>query len=139
MLIGEYEHSLDPKGRIIVPQKMRDALGDQFVITKGLDDCLFVYPMNEWAKFEERINGMPLTQAKGLQRFFFSRACEALPDKQGRVLIPQELRDYAGLTKDVVIIGASVRAEIWDKARWERENQEMSSQEAQLLLEKLGF
>lgn len=122
MLIGEYQHNIDPKGRVIVPSKFREDLGDCFYITKGLDGCLFVLSPKEWAKLQERISAMPVSKARGLQRFFFSGAVEAEPDKQGRILIPQVLRDYAGLTKDITFIGASSRAEIWDSAHWNEFN-----------------
>lgn len=118
MLIGEYQHSIDPKGRVIVPARFREDLGDGFFVTKGLDGCLFVLSPKEWSKLEARIGAMPISKARGLQRFFFSGAVEAQPDRQGRILLPQPLRDYAGLTKDVTFIGASNRAEIWDTDRW---------------------
>jgi len=118
MLIGEYQHNIDPKGRVIVPAKFREDLGERFYITKGLDGCLFVLSGVEWERLQEKIRQMPISKARGLQRFFFSGAAEVEPDKQGRVLIPQQLRDYAQIQKDVAVIGASSRAEIWDAARW---------------------
>lgn len=118
MLIGEYRHNTDAKGRVIVPAKFREDLGECFYITKGLDGCLFVFPPDEWAKLQEKIGSMPVSKTRGLQRFFFSGAAEVQPDKQGRVLIPQILRDYAKLKKDVTFIGASSRAEIWDTQNW---------------------
>ena len=122
MLIGEYQHNIDPKGRVIMPSKFREDLGSSFFITKGLDGCLFVLSPDEWTRMQEKIGAMPLSRARGLQRFFFSGAVEAQPDRQGRFLIPQPLRDYAALSKDVTIIGASSRAEIWDTERWEAFN-----------------
>ncbi len=118
MLIGEYQHNIDPKGRVIVPAKFREDLGDGFYVTKGLDGCLFVLSPAEWTRLQEKISAMPISKARGLQRFFFSGAVEAEPDRQGRILIPQPLRDYAGLSKDVTFIGASSRAELWDTAHW---------------------
>ncbi|OCN00678.1 division/cell wall cluster transcriptional repressor MraZ [Clostridium sp. W14A] len=118
MLIGEYQHSIDLKGRVIVPARFREDLGDNFYVTKGLDGCLFVLSPAEWNRLQEKISAMPISKARGLQRFFFSGAVEAQPDRQGRVLLPQTLRDYAGLEKDVTFIGASSRAEIWDTERW---------------------
>ncbi|MVB10587.1 Transcriptional regulator MraZ [Caprobacter fermentans] len=118
MLIGEYQHSIDLKGRVIVPARFREDLGDNFYVTKGLDGCLFVLSPSEWNRLQEKISAMPISKARGLQRFFFSGAVEAQPDRQGRVLLPQTLRDYAGLEKDVTFIGASSRAEIWDTERW---------------------
>ncbi|QAT50149.1 transcriptional regulator MraZ [Caproiciproducens sp. NJN-50] len=118
MLIGEYQHTIDPKGRVIVPARFREDLGDNFYVTKGLDGCLFVLSPKEWDRLQEKISAMPISKARGLQRFFFSGAVEAQPDRQGRVLLPQALRDYAQLAKDVTFIGASSRAEIWDTDRW---------------------
>lgn len=118
MLIGEYQHTIDPKGRVIVPARFREDLGDNFYVTKGLDGCLFVLSPKEWNRLQEKVSAMPISKARGLQRFFFSGAVEAQPDRQGRVLLPQALRDYALLEKDVTFIGASSRAEIWDTNRW---------------------
>ena len=110
MLIGEYQHTLDPKGRVNFPARLRESLGSTFIITKGLDNCLYVYSMEEWKVLEDKIRALPMSKSRNLQRFFFAGAAEAEPDKQGRVLIPAHLREYAGLTKDVTVIGASVRA-----------------------------
>jgi MraZ protein len=118
MLIGEYQHTIDLKGRVIVPARFREDLGDSFYVTKGLDGCLFVLSPKEWNRLQEKISAMPISKARGLQRFFFSGAVEAQPDRQGRVLLPQALRDYAQLEKDVTFIGASSRAEIWNTGRW---------------------
>lgn len=118
MLIGEYQHNIDPKGRVIVPAKFREDLGEHFYITKGLDGCLFVLSLQEWTRLQNKVEAMPISKARGLQRFFFSGAAEVEPDKQGRILIPQPLRDHAGLSKDITFIGASSRAEIWDTQHW---------------------
>ena len=118
MLIGEYQHTIDPKGRVIVPARFREDLGDSFYVTKGLDGCLFVLSPTEWNRLEEKVSAMPISKARGLQRFLFSGAVEVQPDRQGRVLLPQPLRDYAKLRKDVTFIGASSRAEIWDTESW---------------------
>ncbi|NLY44434.1 MAG: division/cell wall cluster transcriptional repressor MraZ [Tissierella sp.] len=121
MFIGEYQHTLDTKGRIIVPSKFREELGDEFVITKGLDNCLFVYPQNEWKVLEDKLKTLPLTNkdARAFVRFFFSGACESTLDKQGRVLIPANLREHSKIDKDAVVIGVSTRLEIWSKEEWE--------------------
>lgn len=121
MYMSQYNHTVDTKGRIIVPSKFRDTTGDAFVITKGLDGCLFAYDYESWAGFEEKLKDLPMNNQKTRQvvRFFLAGAAEVEIDKQGRTLIPQNLREYAGLTKDVVLIGAGTRFEIWDKARWE--------------------
>lgn len=139
MLIGEYQHSLDPKGRVNFPVKLREGLGAQFILTKGLDNCLFVYSAEEWAALEEKIRALPMSKSRGVQRFFFAGAAEVEPDKQGRVLIPNNLREYAGLTKDIMIIGASVRAEIWDKDRWQASCEELTSDMVAEAMDDLGF
>lgn len=120
MLIGEYAHSLDSKGRVNFPAKLRESLGSRFFITKGLDGCLFVYSEEEWKALENKIRALPMSKGRQLQRFFFAGAAEAEPDKQGRVLIPNSLREYAGLEKDIMFVGTLVRAEIWDKEKWEQ-------------------
>lgn len=120
MFIGEYEHSVDAKGRLIMPAKLRDEIGEKFVVTKGLDGCLFAYSQTEWLAFEEKLRTLPLTSknARDFTRFFLSGAIECEIDKQGRFLITSNLRDFAGLEKDVVIIGVNTRIEIWSKEKW---------------------
>lgn len=120
MFIGEYNHTLDDKGRITIPSKFRDGLGDEFVITKGLDSCLFVYPKDEWKIFEDKLKTLPLTSkdARAFVRFFFAGASQCNLDKQNRVLLPQNLRIHSELQKEAVIIGVSTRIEIWSKEKW---------------------
>lgn len=120
MLIGEYEHSLDSKGRLIMPSKLREHMGEKFVITKGLDGCLFGFSQNEWEIFEEKLKTLPITQknARNFVRFFLSGAVECEIDKQGRFLISSNLREIAGLEKEVIIIGVGTRIEIWNKNKW---------------------
>jgi MraZ protein len=122
MFMGEYQHSLDDKGRIIIPAKFRDALGSTFVITRGLDNCLFVYPAEEWAQMESKLKALPLmkSDARAFTRFFLSGATECELDKQGRANIPANLREHAGLQSQAVVIGVSSRVEIWSKERWEQ-------------------
>ena len=124
MLIGEFEHSLDAKGRLIMPAKLRESIGDSFVITKGLDGCLFAFSKTEWTNFEEKLKALPLSNrnSREFTRFFLSGATECEIDKQGRFLIPTNLRDSAGLTKEVVIIGVGTRIEFWDKEKWNNYN-----------------
>lgn len=124
MLTGEFNHNIDPKGRLIIPSKFREALGENFVITKGLDGCLFVYPDNEWKIFEEKLRTLPLTNkdARTFTRFFLGSAVDGGLDKQGRVLISSALRTFASLEKDVVLVGVLDRLEIWDKAKWDERN-----------------
>ena len=124
MLIGEYEHSLDTKGRLILPAKIREDMGETFIITKGLDGCLFGFSQTEWANFEEKLKTLPLTNknARDFVRFFLSGATECEMDKQGRFLIVANLREYANLEKDAVIIGVGTRIEIWNKEKWKAYN-----------------
>ena len=127
MLTGEFNHSTDTKGRLIIPSKFRDILGDDFVITKGLDGCLFLYPANEWKIFEEKLRTLPLTNknARTFTRFFLGSAVDGGLDKQSRVLISSALRAFAGLDKEVVLVGVLDRVEIWDKAKWDENNTEV--------------
>ena len=120
MFMGEYNHTVDPKGRLIIPSKFREELGDEFVVTKGLDGCLFVFPNSEWQAFEEKLKKLPLTNksARQFARFFVAGATPCELDKQGRILLPQTLREFAGLEKDVVLTGMLNRVEIWSKAQW---------------------
>ena len=121
MFMGEFQHNIDDKGRVIIPAKFRDELGDLFVITRGLDKALFVYPLDEWKIIEEKLKTLPFTKADAhkFTRFFFSGAVESEIDKQGRVIIPNNLRNYAFLTKECVVIGVSNRIEIWSKDYWD--------------------
>ena len=126
MLIGEFEHSLDAKGRLIMPAKIREDIGDKFIITKGLDGCLFGFSKKEWDNFEEKLKTLPLTNknARDFVRFFLSGATECEVDKQGRFLIAGNLREYASLEKDAVITGVGTRIEIWNKDKWKVYNSE---------------
>ncbi|WP_373896243.1 division/cell wall cluster transcriptional repressor MraZ [Virgibacillus natechei] len=121
MFMGEFQHNIDTKGRIIVPSKFREELGASFVVTRGLDKCLFAYSMNEWKILEEKLKKLPLTKkdARAFTRFFFSGAVECEVDKQGRINIPQPLRNYAALDKECVVIGVSNRIEFWASENWE--------------------
>lgn len=121
MFMGEYNHTVDAKGRLIVPSKFRENLGDEFVVTKGLDGCLFVYDNNEWTAFEEKLKTLPLTnkEARQFVRFFLAGAASLEVDKQGRILLPANLREFAGLDKEAVLIGVASRIEIWSKERYE--------------------
>lgn len=124
MFMGEYSHNIDAKNRLIMPAKFREQLGDKFVATKGLDGCLFVYPISEWETIESKFREIPLTtkDARKFSRFFFAGAAECEIDKQGRVLIPGVLKEYAGLEKDVVLVGVLNRIEIWAKDKWLEDN-----------------
>jgi MraZ protein len=120
MFMGEYLHVIDTKGRVIIPAKFREALGVRFIATKGLDHCLFVYPMPEWTALEQKLRTLPFTQSdvRAFVRFFFSGATECEVDKQGRILLPANLREYAQLEKEIVLVGVSTRVEIWSQALW---------------------
>ena len=120
MFMGEYNHTIDAKGRLIIPSKFRELLGEEFVLTKGLDGCLSIYPMDEWKAFEEKLRALPLTNknARTFTRFFVAGATNCELDKQGRSLGPQTLREFAGLEKDVVLTGNLNRIEVWSKEKW---------------------
>ena len=139
MLLGEYRHSLDAKGRLIMPARFREALGDTFVVTKGLDNCLFVYPEAEWLRISSRLQELPLTRsdARAFVRLFLAGATEADTDGQGRVLLPLPLREYAAIVKDVCLIGVGTRIEIWDKGLWEKYVQR-SEEDYGLLADKMA-
>ncbi len=136
---GEYKHSIDAKGRLAIPAKLREELGEHFTVTKGLDGCLAVYPEAEWEGLEQRIRSMPMSKARDLQRFFFSAAFDAELDSQGRILLPANLRKYAGLTKETVVIGAFNHAEIWDAEKWAQYNDNINEERIIEAMEELGF
>ena len=119
-LMGAYHHAIDDKGRLTLPARIRDALGPVFVVTKGLDNCLFLYPNDEWEALEAKLRALPLTnrEARQFVRLFFAGASECRPDGQGRVLLPLALREYAGLEREGVIVGALTRVEVWKPEAW---------------------
>ena len=141
MFMGEYNHTVDTKGRLIVPSKFREQLGDEFVVTKGLDGCLFVYSKSEWENIEEKFRNVPLTtkDARKFARFFFAGAASCEVDKQGRILLPAHLREFAGLEKDVVLVGVGSRVEIWSKDKWEAMNSDADMDEITGAMEGLGL
>lgn len=120
MFIGEFNHNIDAKGRAIVPSKFRDELGDKFIVTKGMDGCLFLYTMSAWEAYVEKLSKLPTTNpgARRFVRIMTSGASECEPDGNGRIMIPANLREFAGITKEIVTIGANDRVEIWDKQKW---------------------
>ena len=124
MFRGEYSHSVDPKGRLIIPSKFRELLGHEFNVTRGLDGCLFVYPMNEWEEFEGKLKKLPLTDknARAFARFMTAGATSCELDKQGRILLPATLRRFAGIEKDVILAGLLNHIEIWSQERWNENN-----------------
>ena len=122
MLMGEYHHNIDEKGRIIIPSRLRDELGDNVIVTRGLDDCLFLYSMDEWSLLVSKLKSLPFTKrdARNFSRMFLSGATGCLFDKQGRVKISSPLIDYASLNHECVIIGVNDRIEIWSKEKWDK-------------------
>ena len=141
MLIGEYEHSLDVKGRLIMPAKIREDIGDKFIITKGLDGCLFGFSQNEWLNFETKLKSLPLSDknARNFVRFFLSGATECEIDKQGRFLLPNNLRVAANLEKEVIILGVGTRLEIWNKEIWAKCDENISADEIAENMSMLGI
>ena len=143
MFMGEYNHTIDPKGRVIIPAKFREELGERFTIAKGMNDgCLFLYPAGEWQKLAEEFKKAPLIHPlmRKFVREFFSGSDGTEMDKQGRALVPQNLREYAGIEKDCVVIGAMTRVELWSKERWDaRENEPLDMDEVAEVLAEYGI
>ncbi len=140
MFTGEYNHSIDAKGRVIVPSKFREQLGEEFVVTKGLDGCLFVYPKSEWEGIEEKFRALPSNaQTRRFMRFFFAGAATCEVDKQGRILIPTNLREHADLQKDIVSAGVLNRVEIWNRDRWVESSNFDDMNEVAEHMAELGF
>ncbi len=140
MLIGEYQHNIDKKGRVFIPAKLREDLGEVFFVTKGLDNtCLFIYPQAEWDKLGAGIRTLPMKDSMRLQRFLFGDAAEMECDAQGRVCIPQKLRGYAELEGATTIIGAYNRVEIWNAEKWEKAYEGYSPDSVMDLMEDLKF
>ena len=126
MLMGTYSHSLDAKGRLIIPAKLREELGASFIITKSPDSCLSVYSKEEWENFIGALSKLPKISsepARRVRRFYFGNSTELEPDKQGRIVIPQELRTFANLTKDIALVGVDDHLEIWDMDTWNKYNE----------------
>lgn len=139
MLIGEFKHTLDDKKRMALPATFRRELGKKVVITRGLDNCLFVYPTKTWQKVSEKLSGLSMGQAdsRGFSRFMFAGAVETEVDSMGRVLIPDFLKSFAGLSTKVVVAGLNDRLEIWDENRW-KDNTQRIEKQADVLAQKLG-
>ncbi|MFC1756832.1 division/cell wall cluster transcriptional repressor MraZ [Patescibacteria group bacterium] len=139
MLIGEFTHNIDVKKRIAIPSKFRKDLGKRAVVTRGLDNCLFVYPMNEWEKVAEKLSTLPMGQAdnRNFARLFLAGAVDVSLDSMGRILVPDYLKKFAGLKDKVVITGVHKKLEIWDEKSWEKYKEEMEKQ-TDILAEKLG-
>ena len=139
MLMGEYRCTLDDKGRVNFPAKFRDEMGDSFIVTRWLDDCVIAFPEDEWERIAEKLAEKSVVKSRNVQRFLYSGAGEATPDKQGRILIPVPLREHAKLKKDVVVIGVGRYAEIWDADAWSGMNEGMASGDIAQAMEGLDF
>ena len=139
MLIGEYTHNIDAKKRLSLPSTWRKELGKKLVVTRGLDNCLFVYPLKEWQRISEKISQLPFGQAdtRGFSRFFLSGAVEVEVDTVGRILVPDFLKEFAGFSTKVVLAGIHDRVEMWDENRWSEYKRRIEGQ-ADALAEKLG-
>jgi len=141
MFRGEYVHTIDAKGRMIVPSKLRDSLGDAFVLTKGLDECLMAYSADEWQNFEEKLQSLPVTNsnARKLVRHFSGGAADVMLDSQGRILVPANLRKYASLDKEVVFLGMGNRVEIWSQEKYSEYGTYEDMDEVASALEDMGI
>lgn len=138
-MTGTYEHSIDAKGRPFIPAKLREELGVTFYLAMGVDECLAIYPQETWNRFTEKFASLPMSQSAAM-RPLFANASKCELDSQGRIVIPQKLRKYAGLEKDAVIIGVNDRAEIWSAETWNaREEEEMTPEKMKACLAALGF
>ena len=139
MLIGRYEYSLDAKSRVTFPPKMRAEMGETFYITKWLDGCIICYAEAEWNRIAEILKAKSVVKTRDIQRMLYANAMDVTPDKQGRILLPQYLKNHANITKDVIIIGAGNHVEIWDKAAYEKQENEMDFAEIESAMEELEF
>ena len=139
MLIGEYTHTIDSKKRIALPAKFRKELGKKVVVTHGLDGCLFLYPLSEWSRISEKLSGLGMAQSdtRGFNRFILSGAVDMEIDSLGRIVIPEFLREFAGLRQKVVFTGVHNRVEVWNERRW-REYKKRIERQADMMAEKLG-
>ncbi len=141
MFMSEYNHTIDTKGRLIIPAKFREALGEEFVVSKGMDGCLFVYANEDWSEFEKKLTSLPLInkEARQFARFFLAGAASVEVDKQGRILLPSNLRGFAELDKDVVLVGVGSRIEIWSKEKWEAVSEADDMDAVTKAMEELGL
>ena len=140
MFMGQYEHSIDTKGRVIIPAKYREELGENYVVTRGLDGCLFLYPQQEWQNFVEKLQKLPSNQnTRKMQRQFLSKAMEVVLDKQGRILVPSLLREIAALEKEVVFVGMMNRVEVWDKERLKQQEMQEDDEALEETMDELDI
>ena len=141
MFMSEYNHTIDAKGRLIIPSKFRELLGEEFVVSKGMDGCLFVYANDDWNAFEQKLTSLPLInkEARQFARFFLAGAAQVEVDKQGRILLPAALREFAGLDKDVVLVGVGSRIEIWSKEKYEDAGEDVDMDDIAAAMGELGL
>lgn len=141
MFMSEYNHTIDAKGRLIIPSKFREVLGEEFVVSKGMDGCLFVYANDDWNEFEQKLTSLPLInkEARQFARFFLAGAAQVEVDKQGRILLPATLREFAGLDKDVVLVGVGSRIEIWSKEKYDAIGEDVDMDNITAAMESLGL
>ncbi len=141
MFMSEYNHTIDAKGRLIIPSKFREVLGEEFVVSKGMDGCLFVYANDDWDAFEQKLTSLPLInkEARQFARFFLAGAAQVELDKQGRILLPAALREFAGLDKDVVLVGVGSRIEIWSREKYEAAGEDLDMDDITASMESLGL
>ena len=141
MFMSEYNHTVDAKGRLIIPSKFREVLGEEFVVSKGMDGCLFVYANEDWEAFEQKLTSLPLInkEARQFARFFLAGAAQVEVDKQGRILLPASLRSFENLDKDVVLVGVGSRIEIWDKEKYEALSADENMDDIANAMEALGL
>jgi MraZ protein len=139
MLIGGSKHNIDTKGRMFFPARFKEDLWEDITICRGVEKCLMLFSPEEWKLFSDRIKSQPFSVSSQLQRYFFSTAAQCSVDSQGRLLLPQPLRDYAGLKKDVWVVGTQNRAEIWDLDEWNRAQDALTNEDVKALMDKIGF
>ena len=139
MLYGRYQHNIDAKGRLFVPAKLREKLGEAFIAAAVTDHCISLYSLEEWDKLQEGLAAMPMTKARKLQRYLSANAADVQVDSQGRILLPRHLLDYASLEKEALVIGAGNRAEIWNPAAYEEDSGSMTPEEVEAEFMELGF
>ena len=139
MFIGSYQHNIDAKGRVIIPTKFREELGECFYVTMGINNCLFVLSKEQWDLFLDKLANQPISKATDIARFFCAGATEAVPNAQGRILIPEHLRKYAGIDKDVTVIGSGNRVEIWNTDKWNEYLENQTQERIKDAMELLGI
>lgn len=139
VFFGTYRHNLDPKNRIIMPAKFREELGSSFFVTKGIGDCLWVMPADKWEAFVNQISSRPAPEANALQHYFFAGADEAIPNAQGRFVLSEELRAFAGIEKEVTIVGTGKQVEIWSSDNWDKVSKAASQQDIAQLMTNITF